>query len=108
MKEDMQKKTKCHTLRNDKWERKQYIKKCESNIIKHVIKIRLPMWNTKCNYKRNQSDTTCPLCKTEEDNIVDIMVCQEGNNTYNLLDKNEKNWEKIVAIYNNNKENREN
>ena len=52
------------------------------------------MWNTKCNYKRNESDTTCPLCKTEEENIEDIMVCQEGNNMYNLLDENEKDWEK--------------
>ena len=35
------------------------------------------------------------------------MVCQEGNNAYNLFDENEKDWEKIVAIYKNNKENRE-
>ena len=41
MKGDMQVKTKCRTLRNDKWERKQYIKKCESNTIKYVIKSRL-------------------------------------------------------------------
>ena len=92
---------------DEKWERKQYIKKCESNTIKDVIKIRLHMWNTKCNYKRNESDTTCPLCKTEEDTTEHIMVCQEGNNTYNLLDENEKDWEKIVTIYKNNKENRE-
>ena len=26
---------------------------------------------------------------------------------YNLLDENEKEWEKIVAVYKNNKENRE-
>ena len=38
------------------------------------------MWNTKCNYKRNESDTTCPLCKTEEDTTEHIMVCKEGNN----------------------------
>ena len=42
---------------DEKWERKQYIKKCESNTIKDVIKIRLHMWNTKCNYKRNESQT---------------------------------------------------
>ena len=67
------------TLRNDKWERKQYIKNCESNTIKEdVIKIRLHMWNTKCNYERNESDTTCPLCKTEGDTTVHIMVRQEG------------------------------
>ena len=65
------------------------------------------MCNTKCNYKRNESDTACPLCKTGEDTTEHIMVCQEGNNTYNLLDENEKDWEKIVAIYKNNKENRE-
>ena len=90
MKEDMQEKTKCRTVRNDKWERKQYIKKCESN----TIKIRLHMWNTKCNHKRNESGTACPLCKTEEGNAEHIMVCQEGNNMYNLLHENEKDWKK--------------
>ena len=35
------------------------------------------------------------------------MVCQEENNTYNLLDGNEKDCKKIVAIYKNNKGNRE-
>ena len=34
------------------------------------------------------------------------MVCQERNNTYNLLDENEKDWEKVVAIYKNNTETR--
>ena len=97
----MQEKTKCRTLRNDKWERKQYIKKCESNTIKDVIKIRLHMSNTKCNYKRNELDTTCPLCITEEDTTECIMICQEENNIYNLLDANEKDWEKIIAIYKN-------
>ena len=63
------------------------------------------MWNTTCNYKRNESDTICLLCKTE-DTIEHIMVCQEGDNTFNLLDENEKDWEKIVAIYKNNKETR--
>ena len=89
MKEDMQEKTKCQ-IWNDKCNRKQYIRKCESNTIKDVIKIRLHVWNTKCNYKRNESDTIFPLCKTEEDNTEHIMVCQEGNNMYNLLDENEK------------------
>ena len=35
------------------------------------------------------------------------MVCQGGNNAYNLLGENEKNWKKIVPIYKNNKRNRE-
>ena len=53
------------------------------------------------------SDTTFPLCKTDKDTTEHIMVCQEGNNMHNLLDENEKDWEKIVTIYKNNKENRE-
>ena len=84
MKEDMQEKPKCRTIQNDKWERKQYIKKYESN----------------------ESDTTCPFFRTEEDTTENIMVCQEGNDTYNLLDENEMDWEKIFAIYKNNEENR--
>ena len=107
MKEDMQEKTKCRTLRNDMWERKQYIKRCKSVTVKDVIKTRLHLWNKKYNYKRNELDTTCPLCKKEEDTTERIMICQKGNDTYNLLDENEKDWEKIVAIYKNNKENRE-
>ena len=107
MKEDMQEKTKYRTIQNDKWERKQYIKQCEGNTIKDVMKIRLHMRNTKCSYKRNESDTTCSLCRTEEDTTEHIMVCQGGSNTYNLLTENEKDWKKIVAIYKNNKENKE-
>ena len=76
-------KNKIHTLQNDKWVRKQYIKKCEGNT-----------WSIKWNYKRNESDTTCSLCQTEEDTAERIMVCQERNNTYNLSDEKEKGWEK--------------
>ena len=46
------------------------------------------------------------LCRTEED------TTKHNGNTkkeiiHNLLDENEKDWEKIVTIYNNNKENKE-
>ena len=47
--------------------------------------------NTKCNYKRNESDTICPLCKTDKDTTEHIMVCQEGNNMHNL----DENWMKM-------------
>ena len=60
------------------------------------MKIRLQMWNTKCNYKRNELDTTSRLCRTE-DTTEHIMVCQERNNTYNLLEmkRNGKNSSNI-------------
>ena len=51
--------------------------------------------------------TSTTLCNTEENTTEHIMIYQEGNNTYNLLDKNKKDLEKIVAIYKNNKRNRE-
>ena len=66
MKEDMQEKTKCQ-IRNDKCDRKQYVRKCESNMIKDVIKTRLHMWNTKCNCIRNVSDTMSPLQNRRHD-----------------------------------------
>ena len=43
--------------------------------------------------KKNESNITCHLCRTE-DTTQHIMVCHEGNNTYNLLDENEKDWKK--------------
>ena len=55
---------------------KDAIKNTIKDAIKDAIKIRLHMRNTKCNYKRNKSDITCPLCKTEEDTAEHIMVCQ--------------------------------
>ena len=86
-----------------KWERKQCIRKCERNTINDVTKIRLHMWNTKYNYQRNDLDATCPPCRTEEDTTEHIMVCQEGNNTCDLLDENKRDWGKIVTLYKNNK-----
>ena len=45
--------------------------------------------------------------QTEEDTTEHIMVCQEGNNTYNLYNGGKwKRLQKMVAIYKNNKENR--
>ena len=90
MKKDMQEKRKSHTIQNDKWERKQYMKKSKCNVIKNAMKNRLLMWNTKCNLKRSESDTTCTLFKTENDTKKHIMVCQEGNKTYDQLGKNKK------------------
>ena len=98
MKEDLQEKTKCRTIKNGKWERKQCIKKCESNFIKDVMKIRLHVSNTKWNYIRNESDTTYPLCRKEEDAKQHVMVCQEGNNASNLLYENEMDLEKSYNI----------
>ena len=42
----MENKTKLRTVREDKWERKEYITTCDSDLVKD-IKIRLHMWELK-------------------------------------------------------------
>ena len=56
--------------------------------IKDVTKIRLYMQNTKCNYKRNESDTHFPHNTKHM-----VIASQEGNNTYILLIGNKKYWD---------------
>ena len=67
---------------NTEWQigKETMYQKVRSNTIKDVIKIRLHMWKAKCSYKRNESDTTCPLCRTKADNTMiiqwEIMIIQ--------------------------------
>ena len=58
------------------------------------MKIKLHMWNIKCNYKRNESDTACYLCRKEKSTTEHVMVCHERHNAYNIFNKNENDWEK--------------
>ena len=44
---EMENKTKLRTVREDKWERKEYITTCDSDLVKNIIKIRLHMWELK-------------------------------------------------------------
>ena len=106
MKEDLQEKTKCRTIKNGKWERKQCIKKCESNFIKDVMKIRLHVSNTKWNYIRNESDTTYPLCRKEEDTKQHEWYARKEIMRLIYCMKMKWTWKK-VTIYKNNKENSE-
>ena len=66
-KQKMANKTKSRTKVEDKWERKKYLHGCDSDTIKEVIKVRLHMWQVNCNYKKDNTDTKCPLCQTSED-----------------------------------------
>ena len=59
---EMENKTKLRTVREDKWERKEYITTCDSDLVKDIIKIRLHIWELKKNYPREEEDTKCPIC----------------------------------------------
>ena len=60
-KQEMTNKTKARTIIEDKWGRKKSLQECDSETIKNVIKIRLHMWQLSCNYKKDSTDTKCPL-----------------------------------------------
>ena len=61
IKQEMANTTKARIV-EDKWEIKKYLHECDSDTIKDLIKIRLHMWQVNCNYKKDNTDTKCPLC----------------------------------------------
>ena len=94
-KQEMSNKTKARTIVEDKWERKKYLQECDSDIIKNVIKIRLHMWQVNCNYKRDNTDTKCPLCQKLEDTTEHVLEFEKAKKF--RLSKEE--WEEITEIY---------
>ena len=106
-KQEMTNKTKASTIIEDKWERKKYLQECDRETIKHVIKIRLHMWQVSCNYKRDNTDTKCSLCKKLEDTVKHVLEC-EKDKKFALSKENSKGeWEEITEIYMKNKQKRE-
>ena len=97
-KQEMTNKTKARIVIQDKWERKKYLQECDSETIRDVIKIRLHMWQVSCNYKRDNTDTKCPLCKKSEDTTEHVLECEKDKKT--LSKENSKGeWEEITEIY---------
>ena len=58
-----------------KWERKKYLKECDSDTIKNVIKITLQMWQVNCNYEKNNIDAKYQLSKILEDATEHVLEC---------------------------------
>ena len=71
----MENKNKLKTIREDKWERKEYIPIFESDVVKDIIKIRLHMWELKKNYPREEEDMKCPICTQNEDTTEHVLEC---------------------------------
>ena len=100
-------KTKFRTVRDDKWERKEYITTCDSDLVKDIIKIRLHMWELKKNYQREEEDTKCPICNQKEDTTEHVLECQTAETVYKIKDNNTPNqWAEVVKLYRQNKEQR--
>ena len=57
------------------------------------------MWQVSCNYKSDNADTKCPLCKKSEDTAEHVLEC-EKDNKFTISKENSKGeWEKITEIY---------
>ena len=102
-KQEVANKTKARTIVQDKWERKKYLQECDSNTIKDVIKIRLHMWQVDCNYKRDNTDTKCPLCQQSEDTTEHVLECEKAKKFTLSKEKSKGEWEEITEIYKKNK-----
>ena len=68
---------------------KEILPECDNDTIKDVIKIRLHKWQVNCNYKRDNADTKCPLCKKSEDTTEHGLQCEKAKK-FKLSKENSK------------------
>ena len=101
---EMENKFKLRTVREDKWERKDYIAKCDSDLVKEIIKIRLHMWELKKNYPREEEDMKCPICNEKEDITEHALECQTAETICRISDNTPNQLAEVVKLYRQNKD----
>ena len=101
---EMENKTKLRTVRENKWERKEYIATCDSDLVKDIIKIRLYLWELKKNYPREEEDIKCPIYTQREDTTDHVLECQITEAVYRISDNIPNQWAEVVKLYRQNKE----
>ena len=74
--DDLKEKAKTRTIQKDKRLMKEYIKNGNAGDIKDILKIRLHMWDVKKNYRKNDTDTICPICRKEENTMEHMLDCE--------------------------------
>ena len=98
---EMENKNKLRTVREDKWERKEYIATCDSDLVKDILKIRPHMWELKKNFPREEEGMKCPICNQKEDTTEHVLECQT---VYRISDNTPNQWADVVKLYRQNKE----
>ena len=57
------------------------------------------MWQVKCSYKEDNTDTKCPLCKKSKNTTEHVLECEKAIK-FTLSKENSKGeWEEITEIY---------
>ena len=98
--QEMENKTKLRTVREDKWERQEYIATCDSDLVKDIIKIRLHMGELKNNYPREE----IPHMQAKADTTEHVLECLTAETVYRIRDNTLNQWEEVVKLYRQNKE----
>ena len=82
MSEEMAERTKCRTIENDKWGRKEYMNESNSGTIKDIIKIILHVWELKANCGKKGFDNRCPMCRSEVDTTEHVLEYNKGDKKF--------------------------
>ena len=95
---EMENKTKLRIVREDKWERREYITTYDCDLVKDIKKIRLHMWELKKNYPREEEDTKYPICNQKQDTTEHALECQTAETVYKVRDNTPNQWAEVVKL----------
>ena len=100
LKREMEGKTKSRTIKELKWNMKEYILNCNGEDARDIMLIRLHMWEVQMNYKKETESVMCPLCERKEDTTEHVTECgQENEKMYDLKEEHTKEaWLDITKI----------
>ena len=101
---EMEYKTKLRTVREDKWERKEYIRTCDSDLVKDIIKIRLHMWELKKKTIQEKKRTQNALYAIKRDTTEHVLDCHTAETVYKIRDNTPNQWAEVVNLYIQNKQ----
>ena len=98
--DDLKEKTIARTIQKDKWLMKENIKNGNTDEIKDILKIRLHMWELRKNYPKNDTDTTCPICRNKEDTTEHVLdwEVELGKGKHTIGSSNINHWKHTKDI----------
>ena len=65
------------------------------------------MWQVNCNYKRDNTDTKCPLCQKSEDTTEHVLECEKAKKFTLSKENSKEEWKEITEVFRKNKKKRE-